>query len=121
LTLSGVVPSSRSVLPLTPTVLIFARLREELQRPAIESGSGRAFTRAWRQSEIQIRSPLSLPIVLIMFTTSVVKGFAVTLIIGVVISMVSAIIITRNFLKLIPAKWLETSIGLSRPLKTSLK
>jgi preprotein translocase subunit SecD len=41
------------------------------------------------------------------FTTGVVRGFAITLFAGILISMFSAIIITGNFMNLIPEKWLE--------------
>ena len=95
-------------------ILIFARLKEELRKGkplgmALEDG----FQRAWPSIGTVILSRSSPLLSSIMFTTSVVKGFAVTLIIGVIISMFSAIVITRNFLNLIPMDWLESKAGRS--------
>jgi protein-export membrane protein SecD len=89
-------------------ILIFARLKEELKKGkpfsmALEEG----FNRAWPSIRDSNSFTIITCIILIIFTTSAVKGFAVTLIIGVLISMFSAIFITRNFLKLIPTNWLE--------------
>jgi preprotein translocase subunit SecD len=89
-------------------ILIFARLKEELKKGkplsmALEEG----FNRAWPSIRDSNSFTIITCVILIIFTTSAVKGFAVTLIIGVLISMFSAIFITRNFLKLIPINWLE--------------
>jgi protein-export membrane protein SecD len=89
-------------------ILIFARLKEELKKGkpfgmALEEG----FNRAWPSIRDSNSFTIITCVILIIFTTSAVKGFAVTLIIGVLISMFSAIFITRNFLKLIPTDWLE--------------
>jgi protein-export membrane protein SecD len=89
-------------------ILIFARLKEELKKGkpfgmALEEG----FNRAWPSIRDSNSFTIITCVILIIFTTSAVKGFAVTLIIGVLISMFSAIFITRNFLKLIPIDWLE--------------
>ncbi len=80
-------------------VLIFARLREELNSGkeleyAIEEG----FKRAW--PSIRDSNVTTLIIGLILFTvgTSFVQGFATTLCLGILLSMFSAIFITRSFL-----------------------
>jgi preprotein translocase subunit SecD len=109
LTLSGMAGFIMSMgMAVDANVLIFARLREELSkgRPlgmALEE----AFLRAWPSIRDSNFFTIITCVILIMFTTSAVKGFAVTLIIGVAMSMFSAIIITRNFLRLIPTAWLE--------------
>lgn len=109
LTLSGLAGFIMSIgVAVDANILIFARLREELGkgRPlgmALEE----AFKRAWPSIRDSNFFTIITCIILIIFTTSAVKGFAVTLIIGVGISMFSAIIITRNFLRLIPSNWLE--------------
>lgn len=119
LTLSGVAGFIFSVgIAVDANVLIFARLREELQRGRpLNLALEEAFTRAWPSIRDSNSFTIITSIVLIMFTTSVVKGFAVTLIIGVVMSMFSAIIITRTFLRLIPAGWLESKHWLITSIK----
>jgi preprotein translocase subunit SecD len=44
---------------------------------------------------------------LIEFSTSVIKGFAVTLLLGVLLSLFSAITVTRTLLRLFSEKWFE--------------
>jgi preprotein translocase subunit SecD len=83
-------------------VLIFERMREELKRGrsllvAVEEG----FLRAWtsiRDSNISTLITCSL---LMMFGSSFVKGFAVTLAIGILVSMFSAITVTRILLRFV--------------------
>lgn len=80
-------------------ILIFERMKEELQRgkmleEAIHEGFGRAWT-SIRDSNI---SSLITSVILYWLGTSVVRGFALTLGIGIVISMFSAISVTRTLL-----------------------
>lgn len=109
LTLSGLAGFILSIgMAVDANVLIFERLKEEMKRGlplnrAIEEG----FRRAWPSIRDGNLSTILTCIILIMFTTSVVKGFAVTLILGVMVSMFSAIIITKNFLMLVSGEWLE--------------
>lgn len=90
-------------------VLIFARLREELQqgRPLAV-----AFTEGFRRAWLSIRdshvTTLIGAAVLYIFTTSLVKGFALTLGIGVLASLFSSITVTRSFLGLFIIPKLET-------------
>jgi preprotein translocase subunit SecD len=89
-------------------VLIFERLKEELQagKPlslAVED----SFNRAWPSIRDGNVSTLITCFILIQFSTSIVKGFAITLGLGVLVSMFSAIVITKTFLQLISGKWLE--------------
>ena len=83
-------------------VLIFERLREELRadKPltqAIEEG----FKRAWTSIRDSNVSSLITAFILMWFGTSLVKGFAITLILGILVSMFSAITVTRTLLRLI--------------------
>ncbi|OIO08751.1 protein-export membrane protein SecD [Candidatus Falkowbacteria bacterium CG1_02_37_44] len=119
LTLSGVAGFIFSVgIAVDANVLTFARLREELRRGRpLNSALEEAFTRAWPSIRDSNSFTIITSIILIIFTTSVVKGFAVTLIIGVAMSMFSAIIITRTFLRLIPARWLESKHWLITSIK----
>ena len=82
---------------------------------AIEEG----FKRAWPSIRDSNFNTLITCLILIMFTTSAVKGFAVTLGLGVIISMFTAIYITRNFLSLIPSAWLEKRHGLITSVKSN--
>ena len=119
LTLAGLAGAIVSVgMAVDANILIFARMKEEIAngRPlgsAIEEG----FKRAWPSIRDSNFNTLLTCLILIMFTTSAVKGFAITLGLGVIISMFTAIFITRNFLDLIPAAWLEKRHGLITSVK----
>lgn len=81
-------------------VLIFERLKEELASgrdlpTAIDEG----FRRAWTSIRDGNITTLIASTVLFSISTSFVKGFALTLSLGVLISMTSAIFVTRVFLK----------------------
>jgi len=109
LTLAGLAGFIMSIgMAVDANVLIFARFREELRRgKPLDAALEEGFMRAWPSIRDSNFFTIITCVILIFFTTSVVKGFAVTLIIGVAVSMFSAIIITRNFLRLIPSSWLE--------------
>ena len=78
-------------------VLIFERIREELRTgkivwSSIESGYQRAF---WTILDANLTT-LAVAVVLYNFGTGPVKGFAVTLGIGILASMFTAIVVTRE-------------------------
>lgn len=82
-------------------VLIFERIKEELRggralADAISTGFGRAWT-SIRDSNVS--SIITSLILFWMFGGSFVRGFALTLLIGVLVSMLSAIVISRLFLR----------------------
>jgi len=77
-------------------VLIFERIREELRtgktvRAAVEAGYDRAF---WTIFDSNLTTVLSA-LVLYQFGTGPIRGFAVTLIFGLVASMFTSIVVTR--------------------------
>ena len=81
-------------------VLIFERMREEInkgvpRREAIESGCARAWV-AIRDANL---TSMIIAFLLFWFGTSMIKGFAFAFIIGVLISMFSAYVLTRLFLR----------------------
>ena len=81
-------------------VLIFERIKEELKRglpksSAIEEG----FRRAWPSIRDSNTSTIITSIILYFFTSSFVRGFALTLLIGTGVSLFSAITTTRLFLR----------------------
>jgi protein-export membrane protein SecD len=80
-------------------VLIFSRLKEELrQGDHIHHALHEAFGRAWTSIRDSNISTIISSIILFWFGTSFIKGFALTLIIGVVASMFTAITVTRILL-----------------------
>jgi preprotein translocase subunit SecD len=83
-------------------VLIYERIREELRngnspQAAIHSGYERAFGTIFDANI----TTLIAAVVLFMFGTGPIKGFAITLSIGIVISMFTAITGTRAIINLI--------------------
>ncbi len=104
LTLAGIAGFILSIgMAVDANILTFERMKEELRfgkkgKMALESG----FNRAWTSIRDSNISSLITAAILIKLGTSVVRGFAVTLAIGVLTSMFSAIVITRTFLRLMP-------------------
>lgn len=113
LTLAGVAGFILSVgMAIDANVLIFERVREELRsgKPllsAVEDG----FKRAWLSIRDSNVSSLITCIILAWFGTSLIRGFAITLAVGILVSMFSAITITRTFLRLMVSKRLENKLG----------
>lgn len=109
LTLSGLAGFIMSIgMAVDANVLIFARLREEIRSGrALGSAIEEGFKRAWPSIRDSNVMTLITCFILIQFASSVVRGFAITLALGVVVSMFTAIFVTRTFLKLIPESWLE--------------
>ena len=91
-------------------ILIFERLKEELRsgktlRAAIDAGFSRAFTSIFDSN----MCTLITCAILYGYGTGSVKGFAVTLAIGVAISMFTAITVTRTILHLlVGAEWAQS-------------
>jgi preprotein translocase subunit SecD len=102
LTLAGIAGFILSIgMAVDANILIFERLKEEIRagkdiNKAIDDG----FDRAWLSIRDSNVSSLITTLILYMFGTPSIKGFAVTLAIGILISMFTAITITRTFLKL---------------------
>lgn len=102
LTLAGIAGFILSIgMAVDANILIFERFKEEIRsgkdiHKAIDDG----FARAWMSIRDSNVSSLITTLILYMFGTPSIKGFAVTLAIGILISMFTAITITRTFLKL---------------------
>ena len=89
-------------------VLIFARMKEELASGKSVSFSVReGFNRAWLSIRDSHVTTLLSAFVLYAFTTSIVRGFALTLGIGAVISLFTATFVTRTLLTALVSKWSE--------------
>lgn len=102
LTLAGIAGFILSIgMAVDANILIFERTKEELRAgrtlfTAINSGFDRAFTSIFDSNMTTIITCA----ILYFLGTSIVKGFALTLAIGVMVSMFSAITITKNFMHL---------------------
>ncbi len=80
-------------------ILIFERLKEELHSGRTVSDAVSAgFSRAWSSIRDSNFSTIISAIILFWFGTPLIKGFALTLGMGVLVSMFSAIMISRIFL-----------------------
>lgn len=80
-------------------VLIFERMKEELKRgEALESAVRTSFERAWPSIRDGNFTSIISAIVLFWFGTSIVEGFALVFGIGVIVSMLTAITVTRTLL-----------------------
>ncbi len=104
LTLAGIAGFILSLgLAVDANVLIFERMKEELRKgrtlsESIEIG----FTRAWTAIRDSNISSLLTALILYWFGTSLIRGFAITLGLGITISMLTAIIVTRSLIRLFP-------------------
>lgn len=86
-------------------VLIFERMKEELSKGKdITTATHDGFARAWLSIRDSNISSIISTAILFWFGTSLIKGFALTLCIGVLVSMFSAITVTRLFLYALPGK-----------------
>lgn len=114
LTLAGITGFILSMgIAVDANVLIFERMKEELQsgkslRTSIEEG----FARAWTSIRDGNTSTLITCFLLVFFGTGFIKGFAVTLIIGILVSLFTAITVTRIFLRFIAPWFPEKGNGL---------
>ncbi len=80
-------------------ILIFERVKEELKRGLSRAAAiNEGFHRAWPSIRDSNTSTIITAVILYFMTSSFVRGFALTLFIGVVVSMFSAITTTRLLL-----------------------
>lgn len=83
-------------------ILIFERMKEELrERKGLDTSITQGFKRAWTSIRDSNVSSLITCVILFWFSASIIKGFALTLAIGILVSMFSAIAVTRLFLKVV--------------------
>ena len=101
LTLAGIAGFVLSIgMAVDANILIFERMKEELRvgkslPAAVEAG----FNRAWNSILDSNVSSLITATILYALGSSVIRGFALVLIIGVLVSMFSAIVVTRTILR----------------------
>jgi preprotein translocase subunit SecD len=108
LTLAGIAGFVLSIgMAVDANILIFERMKEELRLgkslpAAVEAG----FNRAWNSILDSNVSSLITATILYAFGSSTIRGFALVLIIGVLVSMFSAIVVTRSIMRvLVRQEW----------------
>ena len=100
LTLAGIAGFILSIgMAVDANILIFERTKEELKSgrtlfTAINTGFDRAFTSIFDSN----MSTIITCVILYFLGSNIVKGFALTLAVGVIVSMFSAITVTKNFM-----------------------
>jgi len=108
-TLAGIAGLILSIgMAVDANILIFSRMREELQEgksfaQSVEEG----FKRAWPAIRDGNITTLLIALILFWFGTSFVQGFALALSIGILVSMFSAVVVTKSFLRLFAGTPLE--------------
>ncbi|MFH1098717.1 MAG: protein translocase subunit SecD [Candidatus Uhrbacteria bacterium] len=107
-TLAGIAGFVMSIgMAVDANVLILERLKEEIRNGrSLFDATAVAFRRAWTSIRDSNITTLITCATLASFSSGVVKGFAVTLGIGVLVSMFSAITVSRVLLGLV-AGWIE--------------
>ncbi len=106
MTLAGVAGFVLSVgMAVDANILIFERTKEELRvgkslPAAIEAG----FNRAWNSILDSNVSSLITATILFLFGSSTIRGFGLVLIVGVLVSMFTAITVTRTVLRIVVAQ-----------------
>lgn len=100
LTLPGIAGFLLAIaMSLDTNILVFERLREEMAiQPTFTAALRAAFSRAWTAILDSHVTTLIAAVVLFFFGTGPVKGFALTLGVGVLLSLFSAISVTRLFM-----------------------
>ncbi|MBI3317222.1 MAG: protein translocase subunit SecD [Candidatus Omnitrophica bacterium] len=121
LTLPGIAGFILSIgMAVDANVLIFERIREErlvgkTTRAAISAGYHKAFSAIFDSN----LTTLITSVVLFVFGTGPVKGFAVTLTIGILASMFSAVLVTRTVLDFLTARTPSLSLNMVHGVKAT--
>ena len=114
LTLAGIAGFVLSIgMAVDANILIFERMKEEMRvgkslPAAVEAGFGRA----WNSILDSNVSSLITATILYLFGSSTIRGFALVLIIGVLVSMFSAIVVTRSILRAVVLRPWSRKAGL---------
>lgn len=107
LTLPGVAGLALTLgISVDASVIIFERIKEELKKGATAAASVReGFDRAFSSIFDANVTSIAVCVVLMYYGTGPVRGFAITLLTGLVITMFTAIFFTRSVLDLVIGKW----------------
>ncbi|MDD5606105.1 MAG: protein translocase subunit SecD [Patescibacteria group bacterium] len=114
LTLAGIAGFILSIgMAIDANILIFERMKEELRDGApLQSAIDAGFKRAWSSIRDSNISSLITAIILYYFGSSLIRGFAITLGVGILVSLFSALTVTQTILKLIASTGLKNNLVL---------
>ncbi len=103
LSLAGMAGIALSIgLAVDGNILIFERMKEEyVRRKNLNHAVDLGFERAWTAIKDSNMTTLITCVILFSLGSSIVKGFAITLIVGTLLSMFTAVTISRNLLRFI--------------------
>lgn len=123
LTLSGIAGFVLSIgMAVDANILIFERTKEEIRGGrTIANSLEEGFRRAWTSIRDGNISSLLTAGILYLMGTGFVKGFAAALFIGVLVSMFTAVVITRTMLKFIISDWIHGRTWLVGVNKKTIK
>ncbi len=109
MTLSGIGGFILSIgMAVDANILIFARMKEEIKAGrSLDQSIDEGFRRAWPSIRDSNLNSLIVCAILFIVATSFIKGFAFTLALGIIMSLFSAMFITRIFLQMFIGKWAE--------------
>ena len=118
LTLAGIAGFILSIgMAVDANILIFERMKEEIRGgSSVAAGMDVGFKRAWSSIRDSNVSTLITCMILYISGIPIIKGFAVTLAIGVIVSMFTAITISKTFMQAV----VRTKIG-SKPSSYRIK
>lgn len=103
LTLAGIAGFILSIgIAVDANILIFERIREEVRKgKSIHASIDIGFSRAWASIRDSNIASLITSAILMIMATGIVRGFALTLAIGVLVSLFSAVVVTKTLLRIV--------------------
>lgn len=109
LTVAGIAGFILSIgMAVDANILIFSRVKEELKAGrGVTQAVDEGFKKAWPSIRDGNFSTILTCFILMFFGTSTIQGFGTTLFIGIVMSLFSAIVVTRLLLSLLASSWAE--------------
>ncbi len=121
LTLSGIAGFIMSIgMAVDANILVFERMKEEIKKgKPMTIATEEGFARAWSSIFDSNISTIITCIILAYFGTGMIEGFAITLGLGVVLSMFSAIFVTKTILKIVMMTKLRKNLWLFGVKKSS--
>jgi preprotein translocase subunit SecD len=88
--------------------LIFERIKEEINKgKSLRVSAEEGFKRAWTSIRDGNFSTILTALILMILGTGFIKGFAITLLLGILVSMFTAIVITRLILQFVLVERME--------------
>jgi preprotein translocase subunit SecD len=115
LTIAGITGFIVSIgLAVDGNILIFERMKEELRNGRdFEASTKEGFKRAWESIRDSQISTLISALILFYLASGVVQGFGITLTIGIIVSLFTAITVSRLFITVLGyQEWLlKTRFG----------